>query len=47
MRNIIERLENIVKLIGKRGLRYRGDVYEAAYSTLDDQADHMNLLEIF
>jgi len=35
-----------VKLIGKRGLSYRGKSNEAAYTLKDENLDHGNFLEI-
>ena len=45
-RNVMERIVNIVKLIGKRGLSYRGNKTEAAYTLADDSLDHGNFLEL-
>lgn len=43
---MLERVVDIVKVIGKRGLTYRGTKSEAAY-TLDDMSiDHGNFLEL-
>jgi len=36
----------VIKLIGKRGLSYRGKTNEAAYSLDDSSLDHGNFLEI-
>ena len=45
-RQVLERVVDIVKVIGKRGLIYRGTQSEAAY-TLDDMSiDHGNFLEL-
>ncbi|KAK0148975.1 Zinc finger MYM-type protein 1 [Merluccius polli] len=45
-RQVLERVVDIVKLIGKRGLSYRGTQFEAAY-TLDDMSiDHGTFLEL-
>ena len=45
-RQILERVIDIVKVIGKRGLSYRGDKLEAAYSLEDEAADHGTFLEL-
>jgi hypothetical protein len=45
-RQILERVIDVVKLIGKRGLSYRGNKYEAAYTLEDLSLDHGNFLEI-
>lgn len=45
-RLILERVIDVVKLIGKRGLSYRGNKYEAAYTLEDLSLDHGNFLEI-
>ena len=43
---MLERIVDIVKVIGKRGLSYRGTQFEAAY-TLDDMSiDHGTFLEL-
>lgn len=44
-RNILERIIETIKMIGKRGLSYRG-ANEAAYTLDNDALDHGNLLEI-
>ncbi|KAL4135492.1 hypothetical protein QTP88_007098 [Uroleucon formosanum] len=45
-REIITRVIEVVKLIGKRGLSYRGNQFEAAYTLSDPFVDHGNFLEI-
>ncbi|XP_031779558.1 uncharacterized protein LOC116416182 [Nasonia vitripennis] len=45
-RKILERIVDIIKLIGKRGLSYRGNKVEAAYTLEDNGVDHGNFLEI-
>ena len=45
-RQILSRVIDVVKLIGKRCLSYRGKENEAAYSLSDPQLDHGNFLEI-
>lgn len=45
-RNILFRLIEIIKLIGKRGLSYRGQKCEAAYTLNDSNLDHGNFLEM-
>lgn len=45
-RQVLERVIDIVKLIGKRGLSYRGSIHEAAYTLDDPSLDHGNFLEI-
>jgi len=45
-RKILERVIEIVKLIGKRGLSYRATQYESSYSLQDPTLDHGNFLEI-
>jgi len=44
-RNILERVIETIKMIGKRGLSYRG-ANEAAYTLDNNSLDHGNLLEI-
>lgn len=45
-RDVLQRVIDIITLIGKRGLSYRGKTHEAAY-TLDDRSlDHGNFLEM-
>jgi len=45
-RQVLERVIDIVKLIGKRGLSYRGSIHEATYTLDDPSLDHGNFLEI-
>ena len=45
-RQVLERVVDVVKFIGKRGLGYRGKEYEAAYTLDDDNIDHGNFLEL-
>ncbi|XP_060857136.1 uncharacterized protein LOC132934792 isoform X2 [Metopolophium dirhodum] len=45
-RNVLLCLIDVLKLIGKRGLSYRGKTNEAAYSLDDSSLDHGNFLEI-
>ncbi|KAL4089590.1 hypothetical protein QTP88_024603 [Uroleucon formosanum] len=45
-RQIFERIIAVIKLIGKRGLSYRGKRNEAAYSLNDHNLDRGNFLEI-
>ncbi|GLV42880.1 hypothetical protein CBL_09960 [Carabus blaptoides fortunei] len=45
-KEILQRIIDIVKFIGKRGLSYRGDKLEAAYSLEDMSTDHGNFLEL-
>lgn len=45
-REIVARVIEAVKLIGKRGLSYRGNQFEAAYTLNDPSVDHGNFLEI-
>jgi len=45
-RLVLTRIIEIVKLIGKRGLSYRGQKYEAAYTLNDSSLDHGNFLEM-
>lgn len=45
-RKILERVIEIVKLIGKRSLSYRATQYESSYSLQDPTLDHGNFLEI-
>ncbi|KAF0703227.1 zinc finger MYM-type protein 6-like, partial [Aphis craccivora] len=45
-RNIVERIVDVVKLIGKCGLAYRGKRNEAAYTLNNPNVDHGNFLEI-
>ena len=45
-RQVMERVIDVVKLIGKRGLRYCGSKTVAAYSLDDSSLDHGNFLEL-
>jgi hypothetical protein len=45
-RRVLEVIIDIIKLIGKRGLSYRGKKYEAAYTLADPTLDHGNFLEL-
>lgn len=45
-REIMRRIVEVVLLIGKRGLSYRGKNYEAAYTLDDASLDHGNFIEI-
>jgi hypothetical protein len=45
-RNVLLRLIDVLKLIGKRGLSYRGKTNEAACSLDDSSLDHRNFLKI-
>lgn len=45
-RRILERVIEIVKVIGKRGLSYRATEHESSYSLQDPTLDHGNFLEI-
>lgn len=45
-RQILDRVINVLKLVGKRGLSYRRNENEAAYSLLDESLDHGTFLEI-
>lgn len=45
-REMMERIVDVVKLIGKRGLSYRGTSEEAAYTLDSVEADHGTFLEI-
>ena len=42
----MERVISVIKVIGKRGLSYRGDKHEAAYSLENMALDHGNFLEM-
>lgn len=44
-RQVMERVINVIKVIGKRGLSYRGDEHERAYSLEDLTLDHGHFLE--
>ena len=43
---MLERIEDLMKLIGKRGSSHRGKQAEEAYTLDDDTIDHCNFLEI-
>lgn len=43
---MLERVVDVVKFIGKKGLSYRGQQSEAAYTLDDHNTDHGNFLEI-
>lgn len=43
---MLERIIDVMKLIGKRGLSHRGQQVEAAFTLDDDTIDHGNFLEI-
>ena len=45
-RQVLERVVDVVKVIGKRGLSYRQDHNEAAYTLDIDSLDHGNFLEL-
>lgn len=45
-RQVVDRVINVIKLIGKRGLAFRGSENEAAYTLDDETLDHGNFLEI-
>ena len=45
-RQVLERVVEVVKFIGKRGLSYRGKQSEAAYTLDEDNIDHGNFLEL-
>ncbi|XP_029348284.1 protein FAM200A-like, partial [Acyrthosiphon pisum] len=45
-REILERIIETIKTIGKRGLSFRGKRHEAAYSLTDETLDHGTFLEI-
>ncbi|XP_041836765.1 uncharacterized protein LOC121652114 [Melanotaenia boesemani] len=45
-RQVLERVVDVVKFIGKRGLSYRGQQSEAAYTLDDHNIDHGNFLEL-
>ena len=45
-RAILSRVITVVKLLGKRGLSYRGSTFEAAYTLDKYNLDHGNFLEI-
>ena len=43
---MLEHIIDVMKLIGKRGLSYRGKQGEAAYTLDDNTIDHGNFLEM-
>ena len=45
-RQVMERAVDVVKLIGKRGLSYRGSNEEAAYTLDNEEIDHGTFLEV-
>ena len=45
-RQVLERIVDVVKVIGKRGLSFRGVGFEAAYTLNDSHLDHGNFLEL-
>ena len=45
-RQVMDRVVNVVKVTGKRGLSYRGSEFEAAYTLEDRSIDHGNFLEM-
>lgn len=45
-RDVMERIVDVIKVIGKRGLSYRGHEMEAAYTLENEGADHGNFLEL-
>ena len=45
-RQILKRIIDVIKVIGKRGLSYRGDKFEAAYTLDSENVDHGNFLEL-
>lgn len=45
-REVMERVVEIIRVIGKRGLSYRADKNEAAYSLKEKAVDHGNFLEL-
>jgi len=45
-RQVLERVVDVIKFIGKRGLSYRGQQSEAAYTLDDHNIDHGNFLEL-
>lgn len=45
-RYVLTSIIEIIKLIGKRGLSYRGEKFEAAYTLNDSSLDHGNFLEM-
>nr|XP_054590119.1 52 kDa repressor of the inhibitor of the protein kinase-like [Nothobranchius furzeri] len=45
-RQVLERIVDVVKVLGKRGLSYRHVENEAAYTLSDNTVDHGNFLEL-
>lgn len=45
-RQVMERIVDVVKVIGKCGLRYRGDKEETGYSLENLAVNHGNILEL-
>jgi len=45
-RQIMQRIIDVIKLLGKQGLSYRSKRYEAAYMLDDPSLNHGNFLEI-
>ncbi|XP_050500714.1 uncharacterized protein LOC114327646 [Diabrotica virgifera virgifera] len=45
-RHVLDVIIDVIKLIGKRGLSYRGTANEAAYNLENENLDHGNFLEI-
>lgn len=45
-RQILDRVINVIKMIGKRGLSYRGTSSEACYTLENKNIDHGNFLEV-
>lgn len=45
-RQVLERVVDVVKVLGKRGLSYRQVENEAAYTLDDNTIDHGNFLEL-
>uniref|UniRef100_A0A8C6KUE3 DUF4371 domain-containing protein n=1 Tax=Nothobranchius furzeri TaxID=105023 RepID=A0A8C6KUE3_NOTFU len=45
-RQVLERIIDVIKVLGKRGLAYRRSENEAAYTLEDNTVDHGNFLEL-
>uniref|UniRef100_A0A336MY63 CSON006218 protein n=1 Tax=Culicoides sonorensis TaxID=179676 RepID=A0A336MY63_CULSO len=45
-RDVLQRVIDVLKLIGKRGLSYRGSIHESARTLNDEALDHGNFLEV-
>lgn len=45
-RQVLDRVVEVVRVIGKRGLSYRQEQNEAAYTLEDNSLDHGNFLEL-